>query len=119
MENLEWIYNRFGNVSRYTLLLVATCSPSLKCWIKICDDEYGQKSYFLNDIIKVVKEYQSRLVIATICLMGLSRPAVITDKPKPKPKPASKKSAVKRKASELHDSPESNERARITAKKCR
>ena len=74
MENLEWIYNRFGNVSRYTLLLVATCSPSLKCWIKICDDEYGQKSYFLNDIIKVVKEYQSRLVIATICLMGLSRP---------------------------------------------
>ena len=113
MEYLEWMYGKFGNVSRYTMAMMGMLSPHLKIWLRVCDDVYGHTHYYLTDVIKVCKDLQAKLVIVCVCLARLKdkrRPRLTNQSSNDKTK------TRKRLREETHDPPQSNERTRITRK---
>ena len=89
MESLLWLYNRVGNISRYTMGFMAPLNPRLNVWLTICDKSFGGKGYYLLDVINKVKEFQAKLVLVTIAIMRMR-----IKKPIPIPIPTSKRSSA-------------------------
>ena len=99
-----------GNVSRYTLVLMAPFNPNLRLCLAICDKSFKGKGYYLLDVINTIKALKAKL-----CLVVLF---VLKTKYRLRTKTTTKicTPSVKRKRDLHHAHPEGDERPRTSRK---